>query len=204
MTKFDTSYKPKPGIHLNAPSGKLRTTLLVAGIVFIVLSVVILSLSLYESFLGGGKVRLVELPGFHELKLDTPGLYAGVYQHRKAGPLPLKELTQMDVRVMSKDDYQEVPVLMNSSGQTFNRLGVQGLPLFNFVIERAGVYTLSGVYTGDSKGPTASILLFPQTVQNIKQTLIVGGGFFILFLALGIFLLIKRNQWAPTAASKKK
>ena len=203
MTKFDTSTKPKSGIHLNAPSAKLRPALLMAGIGFIVLSVIILSLSLYETFLGGGKVKLVELPGFHELKLDAPGLYAGVYQHRRAGPLPLKELTQMDVRIMSKDDYQEVPVLMNSSGQTFNRLGIQGLPLFNFVIERAGVYTLSAVYTGESKGPSVPILIFPQTAQNIKQTLIVGGSFFILFLALGIFFLIRRNRWAPKSASKK-
>lgn len=174
-----------------------RGFLIGVGVVSIVASFVVLGFSLYETVMGGGKIRMIQLPGFHELQLETPGLYAGVYQHRGAGPLPIKELAQMDVRVMSKEDYEEVPVLMNSAGQTFDRLGMRGLPLFNFAIPRSGAYTLSGVYTGGANGPNANIILVPQTAGNIKQTLIVGVAFFIFFLAIGVLILLKLDRLAP-------
>lgn len=168
--------------------------LLSSGIALIVVSFLVLGFSLYEGFLGGGKIRMIQLPGFHELDLEAPGIYAGVYQHRGSKPFPIKELTQMDVRVMSKDDYEEVPVLMNSSGQTFNRMGMQGLPLFNFAVQRAGAYTLSGVYAGGVSGPDVNVLLIPQSAGNIKQTLIVGVSFFVFFLALGIVVLLRIDR----------
>lgn len=166
------------------------------GISSIVFSLIVLGMSIFEGVFNSGNVHVLELPGFHELKLDKTGLYAGIYQHRATTPLPIKELTQMDVRVMSKDDYEEIPVLMNTSGQTFDRLGVRGLPLFNFAINQAGSYTLSGVYTG-LEGPKVQVLLVPQTIQNLKQTLLVGIGFFIFFLVLGIVVLVRLKRSAP-------
>src|ERR1700753_287296 len=118
--------------------------LLGLGISSIVVGVVVACLSVYEAFLSGGNIQMVQLPGFHELKLNEPGLYAGIYQHRGQGPIPVKELSQLDVRLMSKTDYQEVPVLMNVTGQTFSRFGLRGMPLFSFVIEQPGPYALSG------------------------------------------------------------
>ena len=108
------------------------------GICSIVVAVLVLGFGLFEGLMGGGKMQVLQLPGFQELKLDTPGLYAGIYRHRGTSPIPIKAITQMDVRVMSKDDYEEIPVLMNTNGQTFNRMGFQGLPLFNFAISHSG------------------------------------------------------------------
>ena len=99
---------------------------------------------------------------------------------------------------MSKDDYQDVPVLM-SGGQVFSRFGFKGMPLFTFAIETPGDYTLSAVYTGETEGPRAQVIVFPQAVQNIKQTLIVGVGGFVVFLAIGIFLLWRARHPAPPA-----
>ncbi len=171
-----------------------RGFLIGLGIISIVASVLILGFSLYEGLLNGGRIRVLELPGFHELKLDTAGLYAGVYQHRGNGPLPLKELTQMDVRVMSKEDYEEVPVMMNTTGQAFHQFGLRGLPLFNFAIQTPGTYTLSGVYTAGENGPKVSVLLFPQAAQNVKQTLFVGITSFLFFLILGVGMLVKTSK----------
>src|SRR5438093_1248787 len=91
-----------------------------AGVAFLVLAAAMLGLTVYEGFFGGGSIQMVELPGFHELNLTKPGLYAGVYQHRGTGPFPIKALSQLDVRIMSKTTYEEVPVLLNNAGQTFD------------------------------------------------------------------------------------
>ena len=181
----------------NPPFFLRRTFLITAGIGSIAVSFLVLGFSLYEGFLGAGNMRMLQLPGFHELQLDSPGLYGGVYQHRGAGPMPIKELTQMDVRVMSKDDYEEIPVLMNSTGQTFDRFGMHGLPLFNFAISRPGAYTLSGVYAGGATGPDIRVLLAAQSAGNIKQTLFVGVAFFVFFLGIGVFALVKLKQGSP-------
>src|SRR4051812_34161185 len=128
----------KPKIKIEFHPG--RNWIIGAGVASIIVSLVIFGLSLWEGFGGGGKVRLVELPGFHEVELETAGLYAGIYQHRGAGPIPVKELSQMDVRIMSKGDYEEIPVLMNTAGQTYDRFGLRGMPLFNFVVQKPGAY----------------------------------------------------------------
>ncbi|MFN0117448.1 MAG: hypothetical protein ACKVQC_04025 [Elusimicrobiota bacterium] len=164
------------------------------GLFCILVALTVLGFSLWESFGGSDKMRLLNLPGFYELDLKRPGLYAGVYQHKGSEPLPINELTKMSVRLMSKDTYEEVSVVMNSAGQAFNRLGFQGLPLFNFVIPEAGVYNLSSIYTGGMEGKTHSILLISAEAANIKQTLIVGFLFFAFFLTLGILILIKASK----------
>lgn len=190
--RMDPTIKSK---HKPAPLN--RGVFVAAGIASIVVSLLILGFCLFESFGRGLDIKAVEVPGFHELKLNNAGLYAGVYQHRGAGPLPVAELSKLDVHILSKDDYQEVPVFTNTTGQTISQLGQQGMPLFNFVIERPGEYTLSAVYQDDVKGPVVQVLVFPPTVRNIKQTLIVGGASFLVFLGLGIFILVRLNRWAP-------
>jgi hypothetical protein len=174
------------------------------GIASIAVGVIVLGLSVYEAFLSGGKIRVVDLPGFHELKLDTPGLYAGVYEHRGSGPMPVELLSKLDVRLMSKDDYQEVPVLMNTTGQTFNRLGVRGMPVFSFVIEQPGDYTLSGfTKEADDKTPSINVMILPQTAQNAKQTLFVGAACLVFFVGLGIFVLFHIKTWGPKSTNPK-
>src|SRR5205814_8806225 len=139
----------------------------------------------------GRNVKILEGPGFHDLDLDTPGIYAGIYQHRGNGPMPVEELSKLDVRIISKDSTRDIPVMMNSSGQTFSRWGVRGMPLFNVLIERPGFYSLSALYKGSAAGPSVSILFFAQSAQNTALTLMVGGFFFLVFLGLGIFVLVK-------------
>jgi len=176
----------------------LRGSLVGLGVILIVLGSLVLLMSLWEGF-GGLRNRFItiELPGFHELDLKDAGLYGGVYQHQRPGPIPAKELTKMDVRIMAKRDYREVPVLMNTTGQTFDRLGMRGMPLFNFSIEEPGVYTISGVYLDIDTGPTVPVMIVAQAAQNIKQTLITGAIFFSLFVFLGILIFVKLNKWAP-------
>ena len=200
MTKFDTNFKPKKTTIGSNPDW-WKKILLGCGVASILLSVLIAGFSIYEAVLGGGKIQMVKLPGFHEVKLDSAGLYVGLYQHRSNAPLPAEQLSKMDVRLLSKDDYQEVPVVMNLAGQIINRFGIQGMPLFNFVVESPGEYTISGIYSGDVKGPTVPVMLIPQAAQNIKQTLIVGIAFFATFLGLGIFLIVKRNRWTARPPS---
>lgn len=183
--------------------GALSRKLIVGiGAAFLVLGVVTLGLALWEAFGGASKVRVVDVPGFHELKLDEAGAYVGLYQHRGATPIPHRELARLDVRVMSKGDYQEVPVLMNSGGQYFSRMGMQGMPVFNFVAPRAGTYTLSAVYLDETPGPNVSILVFNQAVQNIKQTLAVGALCFLFFAAVGVWIIVKSRAWAGLASEK--
>jgi hypothetical protein len=168
------------------------------GVASIAIGVLVLGMSLYETFLSGSKIRSVSLPGFHEVTLEEPGMYAGVYQHQGQGALPVSTLMRMDVRLMSKDDYQEVPVSMNMTGQTFNRLGVQGMPVFSFVVDRAGSYALSAFSKeGSDKTPPINVMIVPQTAQNAKQTLFVGAACLVFFVGLGIFILFHTRTWSP-------
>lgn len=177
-----------------------RNILLTTGIALIVLGVGALGASLWEGFGGFGKnFHVVDLPGFHEIDLKEPGLYGGVYQHQGTGPMPVRALSQMDVRVMFKQTYESIPVLMNTAGQTFDRFGLKGMPVFNFFIQEAGVYTLSAIYLGKTTGPTIPVIIVSQAAASIKQTLIVGVLFFSLFLGLGIMILVKLNRWVPKA-----
>lgn len=175
-----------------------RTIIITSGILLIVLACVIGAMSAFEAFKSvQGNFNVIELPGFHELELKEPGLYGGVYQHRGTGPIPIQQLTKLDVRVMDKQTYEQAQVVMNTAGQTFNQMGMRGMPIFNFFIQKPGIYNISGIYSGEATGPTVPVMIFAQAAQNIKQTLIVGGLFFVLFLVMGILMLVKLNRWAP-------
>lgn len=191
--KMDPTIKKKKK-EIAPPS---RGLLIGLGAAFFVLAAITVGLTVYESFAHNGRFQMIEVPGFHELKLENAGMYAGIYQHNTTGPLPVQELSKLDIHVMSKGDYREVPVYTNSAGQVFNQFGLQGMPVFNFMIEQPGDYTLSAVYQEGTNGPTVQVLVFPQTIRNIKQTLVAGGGFFFLFLVLGILIFVRLNRWAP-------
>lgn len=172
-----------------------RGVLIAAGVGLILLSIVVLSLSLWESFFKSGHIQLITVPGFQQLQLDTPGLYVGLYQHQGPGPIPIKQLSELDVRILSKTDYESIPVVMNTQGQTFERLGMRGMPVFNFFVETPGAYTMSAILKEDDVKQEYPIMIIPQSTQNIKQNLIVGVAFFIFFLASGIFILIRIKRW---------
>jgi len=186
-----------------------KTIILSTGLVFIVLACVVGVMSLYEAFFGWrGNMIVVEVPGFQELKLKTPGHYVGLYQHRQTSPIPVEALSKIEIHILSKDTYQEVPVAVNTTGQVVERMGMKAMPLFNFVIETPGDYTMSALYPSEGAGPAVPILIFSQSVGNIKPTLIVGGIFFVVFLGIGIFILVhlkKENPAiAPTTPSRTK
>jgi hypothetical protein len=172
----------------------MRKAWLGGGIAFVVLAVALLALGLWEGLVGvGASMRRVELPGFHELDLKEPGLYAGLYQHQGPGPLPAAALSKMSIKVFEKDGFREVPVALNQTGETFARLGQQGMVLFNFGINQPGLYTLSGVYLDGEPGPTVAVTVISQGVRDTKPTLIVSGFFFLLFMTLGVWMIRKRN-----------
>jgi hypothetical protein len=173
-----------------------RGTWITTGIAAIFLGTVLLGLSLYEAFgRNTGKFHQLDIPGFHSLRLETPGLYAGVYQHRGEGPVPAADLARLSVRLMSGGAFQEIPVMMNTTGQVFQRFGQVGMALFHFVIQTPGAYTLSAVYP-EEPGPSAQIFVVSQSLRDVKPTLIVGMVFFSLFLGLGVWVIIKSKTWS--------
>lgn len=176
-----------------------RPVLLTVGVVFIVLSVVILGVSLWEGFVGSSaRVLQITVPGFHQFELKDAGMYGAVYQHRSNGPMPISALSKLDVQILSGETYRPVPVVMNTAGRVFERMGFKGMAVFNFVVDQPGLYTMSAIYPEGVDGPTVPLLVFPQAARNIKQTLVVGTLFFLLFMVLGVLILVKLNTWAPS------
>jgi len=166
------------------------------GVGLIGIALLVLGLSIWDIASNlSGQFFSLELPGFQELTLKTPGLYAGVYQHHGQAPIPAEALSKMQVRIFSEETYENVPVVMNTTGQTFQQMGLKGMPLFNFVIQKAGRFTLSGVYPDGVNGPTVPVLLMSQTSQNIKGTLFAGLLFFCVFLGTGIWVLVRMKKW---------
>jgi len=174
-----------------------RTVWVITGTVFILLSFLLLGAAIWEGVKGvKDNYFNISLPGFHELDLKSPGLYAGVYQQQGKAPLPFDVLTNLEIRIFEKGSYAEVPVNLNRVGQTFDRLGQAGMLVFNFIIQNPGQYTLSGFYLGDEDKEVQPIpiIIFAQAAQDIKQTLVVGIGFFILFLVMGIVMCVKGGK----------
>ena len=163
-----------------------------------VVALAIVGAGAWEIFGGmGRRMHVVSVPGFHDLDIKAGGLHVGVYQHRGREPLPIAALARLDVRMYARDRFEEVPVEMNRTGQTFSRMGVVGMPLFTFFAPRAGGYALSAVYLGEEAGPRGSVVVFSATVQNIKQTVFVALFFFVIFAGIGGVILYKLNAWAP-------
>jgi hypothetical protein len=173
---------------------KYKRLLAGLGTGLIILSVVILGAALWEGLGAGRTVRTLDIPGFHELDLDTPGLYAGIYQHQGDEPLPVQALSNLDIRILSKDSYRDVPVLMNSSGQTFSRMGMKGMILFNVLIEQPGFYSMSALYKDQISGPNITVLFIAEAAKTLQMTVLVGIFFFLVFLGLGIFTLIRAKR----------
>ena len=47
------------------------------------------------------------------------------------------------------------------------------------------------------KHPLINVMILPQTAQNAKQTLFVGGSCLVFFIGLGIFILLHIKTWSP-------
>ncbi len=172
-----------------------KKMLLGIGTGSIILSLAILSVGLWEGLSGAGQnIKTFEVPGFQELDLESPGLYAGVYQHQGNEVMPAEALSQLDVRIISKDTYQDVPVLMNSSGQTIGRLGLSGMILFNVLIEKPGFYSFSALYKEGKTGPTVPILFLSQSVQTFQTTVLVSLFFFLVFFSLGLYIVLRARK----------
>lgn len=179
-----------------------RRVLAGAGVFFLSLAFVLLGFGTWEAFGGFTKnIHTLGLPGFHEIDLAKPGVHIGFYQHRGTGPIPVDALSRLDVRLMSKTNYEEIPVLMNSGGQVFRRLGQEGMVLFSFAVERAGAYTLSGVYADAEPGPDVTVVVFPQGAHHVLPTLVVTVLFFLIFGGLGVLIFLKLNKWAPKTSA---
>jgi hypothetical protein len=173
------------------------------GIGSISLAGVILIVSIWDGFFRlGAKIQVLDVPGFHVLDLDTPGVYAGVYQHTGQAPVPVDFLSKLSVSVVSKDTYQDIPVLMNSTGQPVSRMGFKGMVVFNFLIEQPGFYTMSLVGAEAASGFASSIILIPQAADP-KPALLAGLFFFVVFLGLGIWTLLKSRRAAALFPSSK-
>lgn len=174
------------------------------GATLIVGSILILGLTGWEAYSNvRNAVQTVQVPGFRTLKLDRGGLYAGVYQHAGVGEFPVDTLSHLDVRVLSQTDYTALPVNVNAAGQVMQRFGMTGMPVFSFLAPSAGEFAFTAVYTGNKPQPQPlNVMLMSEQAANVKQTLIAGVGFFLVLLGIGIFVLLKLDQWAPAAGAQ--
>lgn len=164
------------------------------GTASLVLAGAVLTVSLWDAFFRmGSKALVLDVPGFHVLDLDTPGVYAGIYQHRGSGAIPVEQLSQLSIHVISKDTYEEIPVLMNSTGQTVTRMGFEGMVVFNFLIDKPGFYTLSALSSGAASSGPLSLLLLPQSLDP-RSPLLAGAFFTLVFAGLGGWALWKSRR----------
>ncbi len=177
----------------------LKQILIGVGVVFIFLSVLILGLGIWEGYSSVRQnVHMITVPGFHSLKLKSAGPYMGIYQHSGRGAVPIKLLTGMEYRLISKDGTREVPVNGNRTGDIMMRGGREAMIALNFILEEAGEYTFSAFNLGEEKAVSEiPLILFGQGAQGFKQSFVIGFLFFVLLLTLGIFLLLQAKKLNP-------
>jgi len=178
----------------------LKGILIAAGVLLIFFSVIILGMGIWEGFSSVREnVHLVTIPGIHEINFKSAGQYVGLYQHQGRGPVPIKFLKGMEYRLLSKDGYKEIPLSINKNADIIGKFGQEAVLLFNFVIEEAGEYSFSAFNLTEEQGfPELPVVIFGQGAQGLKQSIIIGALFFVLFLVLGIVVLIQAKKVGGT------
>ena len=173
-----------------------------AALVFIA-GWVFFALFLFKNLSGLSEgLRQVVVPGKAELTLLKPGKYTIYHEYRSVVGSKIyaadQNLSGLECVLVSKTTGAKIPLSRASASSSYSVGGRAGVSVFDFTVDRPGVYELSAAYSEGTQGPEVVLAVGQGFVLGIVTA--VFGGLAIVFgamaaaVAIALVTLIKRSK----------
>lgn len=164
---------------------------------------VLFALFLFKNLSGlSSRLQQVVVPGKAELNLAQAGAYTIYYEYESVVGSKVystgRTLSGLECAVRAKATGENVPVSPTTVSSSYSLGGRSGLGVFDFKIDRPGVYVLSARYAEGREGPEAVLAVGQGFAAGIITT--VFGGLAIAFgsmaaaVAIAVITLVKRMK----------
>ena len=173
-----------------------------AGVVFAA-GIALFGLVLYQGLGGmGAKLQQALAPGETNLKLSEPGTYTIFHEYESVFNEKVysthESISGLECTLVSKANGARVRLSTSAVNTTYEFGNRSGRSVFDFRIERPGVYTLSASYPQGKQGPEVVLAVGKGITAGILVA-VIGGlasffGSIAIALAITLVTLIKRSN----------
>jgi len=183
-------------------TGPTRLYYALAALVFMA-GWVLFAVVLFKNLSGlSSKLQQVVVPGKAELNLAQAGTYTIYYEYESVVGSKVyatgRSLSGLECAVTAKVTGADVPVSSTTVSSHYSLGSRSGFGVFDFTIDRPGIYVLSAQYAEGREGPEAVLAVGQGFTTGILTT--VFGGLAIVFgsmglaVAIAIYTALKRYQ----------
>jgi hypothetical protein len=164
---------------------------------------VLFGLFLFRNLSGiSSKLQQVVVPGKTQLSLDRPGSYTIYYEQESVVGSKVystsRSLSGLECTVTAKATGEEVTLSRTAVRSRYSVGGRSGYSVFDFKIDRPGIYVLSAQYAEGREGPEVVLAVGQGFTTGILTT--VFGGLAIVFgsmglaVAIAVYTAVKRHK----------
>jgi hypothetical protein len=137
----------------------------------------------------------VPVPGRHEVRFSEPGSYTVFHEYRTivGGRVTSQPagLSGLEVRLASEPGGRPVRVRPCSARKTYSVGGRSGVGVFEFDIEKPGVYELTVTCREGGDGPKAVLAIARGFVGRLLRIIFTAIAILMVSLGLGTFLVVR-------------
>jgi len=148
------------------------------------------------------ELQQVVVPGKTELSLNRPGSYTIYYEYESVVGSKVysssRSLSGLECTVASKAMGQEVTLSRTAVSSRYSVGGRSGYSVFDFKIDRPGIYEISAQYPEGQEGPEVVLAVGQGFTMRVLTT--VFGGLAIVFgsiglsVAIAVYTAVKRHK----------
>jgi len=164
---------------------------------------VLFGLFLYRNLSGiSSKLQQVVVPGKTELSLNRPGSYTIYYEQESVVGSKVystsRSLSGLECTVTAKATGEEVALSRAAVSARYSVGGRSGYSVFDFKIDRPGIYEIAAQYPEGQEGPEAVLAVGQGFTMRVLTT--VFGGLAIVFgsiglaVAIAVYTAVKRHK----------
>ena len=159
----------------------------------------------------GSRLPQVVVPGETELNLREPGHYTIFYEyHSVVGDKAYsteENLSGLTCTVSSKADKSKIALLPPWGSETYEFGGRAGRSVWEFTIDKPGLYLLSASYPEGRQGPEVVLAVGKDFMANLFKT--IASAMALMFgtmaatVAIVVVTLVKRNKCKKRGAMQR-
>lgn len=164
---------------------------------------VLFGLFLYRNLSGiSSKLQQVVVPGKSELSLNRPGSYTIYYEQESVVGSKVystsRSLSGLECTVTAKATGEEVALSRAAVSSRYSVGGRSGYSVFDFKIDRPGIYEIAAQYPEGQEGPEVVLAVGQGFTMRVLTTIF--GGLAIVFgsiglaVAIAVYTAVKRHK----------
>ena len=164
---------------------------------------VLFGLFLYRNLSGiSSQLQQVVVPGKTQLSLNRPGSYTIYYEQESVVGSKVystsRSLSGLECTVTAKATGEEVALSRAAVSARYSVGGRSGYSVFDFKIDRPGIYEIAAQYPEGQEGPEAVLAVGQGFTMRVLTT--VFGGLAIVFgsiglaVAIAVYTAVKRHK----------